>query len=181
MECGSYRAVKLLENGMKVLEGVLEKRLRQKVKIDNMQFGFVPGKETVDVIFMVRQLQEKFLEKRKDVSFTFVDLEKAFDRVPREVVRWALRQLGVEEWLVHTVMTMYKRARTVVRTKQGYSTEFEVKVGVHQGSVLSSLLFVAVMEVVTQGVMEGLPWKLLYADDLVLVVQSKEELRERVL
>ena len=68
---------------------------------------------------MVRQLQEKFLEKRKDLLFAFVDLEKAFDRVPREVVIWVLRQLGVEEWLVQTVMTMYKRARTVVRTKQG--------------------------------------------------------------
>ena len=118
-------------------------------KIDNMQFGFVPGKGTVDAIFMVRQLQEKFLEKRKDLFFAFVDLEKAFDRVPREVVRWALRQLDVEEWLVQTVMTIYERARAVVRTKQGYSTEFEVKVGVHQGSVLSPLLFVAVMEVVT--------------------------------
>ena len=46
-------------------------------------------------------------------------------------------------------MTMYERAKTVVMTKQGYSTEFEVKVGVHQGSVLSPLLFVAVIEVVT--------------------------------
>ena len=147
MECDSYRAVKLLEYGMKVLERVWEERLRQKVKIDDMWFGFVPGKGTVDAIFMVRQLQEKFLEKRKDLFFAFVDLEKAFDRVPREVVRWALRQLGVEEWLVQTVMAMYERART----KQGYSTEFEVKVGVHQGSVLSPLLFVAVMEVVTQG------------------------------
>ena len=181
MECGSYRAVKLLEHGMKVLEGVLEKRLRWKVKIDDMQFGFVPGKGTVDTIFMVRQLQEKFLEKRKDLFFAFVDLEKAFDRLPREVVRWALRQLGVEEWLVQTVMTMYERARTVVRTKHIYSTEFEVKVGVYQGSVLSPLLFVAVMEVVTRGVKEGLPWELLYADDLVLVAQSKEELREKVL
>ena len=61
------------------------------------------------------------------------------------------------------------------------STEFEVKVGVHQGSVLSPLLFVSVMEVVTRGIKEGLPWELLYADDLVLVAQSKEELRERVL
>ena len=89
--------------------------------------------------------------------------------------------ISVEEWLVQTVMAMYERARTVVRTKQGYSTEFEVKVGVHQGSVLSPLLFVAVMEVVTWGVKEGLPWELLYADDLVLVAQSKEELREKVL
>ena len=55
----------------------------------------------------------------------------------------------MKEWLVKTVMTMYERARTVVRTKQVYSTEFEVKVGVHQGSVLSPLLFVAMMEVMT--------------------------------
>ena len=55
----------------------------------------------------------------------------------------------MEEWLVQTVMTMYERARTVVRTKQGNSTEFEMKVGVYQGSVLRPLLFVAVMEVVT--------------------------------
>ena len=83
-----------------------------------MQFVFMPGKGTVDAIFMVRQLQKKFLEKRKDLFFAFVDLERAFDRVPREVVRWALRQLGVEEWLVQTVMAMYESARTVVRTQQ---------------------------------------------------------------
>ena len=57
------------------------------MKIDDMQFGFMPGKGTVDAIFIVRQLQENFLEKRKDLFFAFVDLEKAFDRVPREVVR----------------------------------------------------------------------------------------------
>ena len=125
------------------------------MKIDDMQFGFVPGKGTVDAIFMVRQLQEKFLEKRKDLFFVFVDLEKAFDRVPRKVVRWVLRQLGVEEWLVQKVMTMYERARTVVRTKQEYSTEFEVKVGVHQGSVLNPLLFVAVMVVVMRSKVMG--------------------------
>ena len=107
------------------------------------------------------------MEKRKDLFYAFVDLEKAFDRVPRDVVRWALRQLGVEEWLVQTVTVMYEKARTTVRTKQGSSEEFEeVKVGVHQGSVFSPLLFVAVMEVVTRKVREGLPWELLYADDL---------------
>ena len=123
------------------------------------------GKGTVDIIFIVRQLQEKFMEKRKDLFYAFLDLEKAFDRVPRDVVRWALRQLGVEEWLVQTVMVMYEKARTTVRTKQGSSEEFEVKVGVHQGSVLSTLLFIVVMEIVTQKVREGLPWELLYAYD----------------
>ena len=90
--------------------------------------------------------------------------------------------MGIETkfWLVQTVMVMYEKARTTVRTKQGSSEEFEVKDGVYQGSVLSLLLFVAVMEVVTQKVREGLPWELLYADDLVLVAQSIEKLREKV-
>jgi len=48
-----------------------------------------------------------------------VDLEKAFDRVPREVISWAMRKLGVEEWLVSAVMSMYTGAKTVVRTVYG--------------------------------------------------------------
>jgi len=44
MECGSYRAIKLLEHAMKVIERVFERRIREKVKTDAMQFGFMPGK-----------------------------------------------------------------------------------------------------------------------------------------
>ena len=77
-----------------------------------------------------------------------MDLEKAFDRVPREVISWAMRMLGVEEWLVLAVMSMYMGAKTVVRTVYGISKGFEVKVGMHQGSGLSPLLFVIVMEAI---------------------------------
>ena len=142
---------------MKVCERVLERRLRGKVNINGMQFGFMPGKGMTDGIFVVRQMQEKFLAKKRPLYYAFVDLEKAFDRIPREVVRWALRKLEVEEWLVKAVMIMYKKARTMVKTKHGNSEEFEVKVGVHQGSVLSPLLFVVVMEALTQDVREDLP------------------------
>jgi len=79
-----------------------------------------------------------------DLYFGFVDLERAFDRVLREVIRLAMYKLGVEEWLVSAVMSMY--AGAVVRTVYGNSNCFEVKVGMHQGSVLSPLLFVIVME-----------------------------------
>jgi len=58
-----------------------------------------------------------------------VDLEKAFDRVPGEVIRWAM--LGVEEWLVSAVMSMYTGAKTVVTTVYGNSSGFEVNVGMH--------------------------------------------------
>jgi hypothetical protein len=90
LECGSYRGIKLLEHVMKILERVIESRVKRIVKIDEMQFGFMTGKGTTDAIFIVRQLQEKYLGKKKDLWMAFVDLEKAFDRVPREVVWWAL-------------------------------------------------------------------------------------------
>jgi len=80
------------------------------------------------------------------VYIRFVDLEKAFDRVPREVIKWAIHKLGVEEWLVSAVMSVYTGAQTVLRTVYGNSNDFEVKVGMHQGSALSPLLFVIVIE-----------------------------------
>src|SRR5580692_7598626 len=86
LNCGFYRGIKLLDQVMKVFERILETRLRSKVKLDDMQFGFRPGKGTTDAIFVIRQVQERFLEKKKDLWIAFVDLEKAFDRVPREVL-----------------------------------------------------------------------------------------------
>ena len=56
----------------------------------------------------------------------FVELEKAFDRVPRKVIWWALRKLGVEEWIVRLVQGMYANARSRVRVGERYSEEFEV-------------------------------------------------------
>jgi len=104
-----------------------------------MQFGFMKGKGTTDAIFIVRQMQEKFRAKGKKLYFG------AFDRIPREVIRWAMRKLGVEEWLVSAVMSMYTGAKTVVRTVYGNINGFEVKVGMHQSSALSPLLLVMVM------------------------------------
>ena len=81
-ECGSYRVIKLLEHAVKVIECVFERRIREKVKIDAMQFGFMPGKGTTDAIFTVRQMQEKFECKRKKLNFAFVDLKKHLIEYP---------------------------------------------------------------------------------------------------
>ena len=76
----------------------------------NYRKWFVPGRGTTDAIFVVRQLQEKYLAVNKRLYMAFVDLEKAFDRVPRKVIWWALRKLGVEEWIVWLVQGMYANA-----------------------------------------------------------------------
>ena len=98
------------------------------------------GRGTTDAIFIVRQLQEKHLTAKKTLYMAFVDLEKAFDRVLGDVIWWAMRKLGIDKWLVHLVQSMYTDVRSRVRVGNGYSEEFGVAVGVHQGSVLSPLL-----------------------------------------
>jgi len=127
---------------MKVVERIFEHRIRQQIDVDDTQFGFMKGKGTTDAIFTVRQMQKNFRVKGKKLYFGFVDLEKAFDRVSREVIRWAMRKLGVEEWWVLAAMSMYTGAKMVVRTVYGNSSGFELKVGMHQGSAFSPLLFV---------------------------------------
>jgi len=79
------------------------------------------------------------------------------------MIRSAVHNLGVEEWLVSAMMPAYTGAKTVVRTVYGNSSCFEVKVGMYQGSALSLLLFVIVMEAVSGEFTVALPWELLYA------------------
>ena len=163
--CGSYMAIKLLEQPMKVPERVLDKKIRCQVSIDSMQLGFTPGKGTSDVIFIMRHVPEKHNKEKGEAVLCFVELEKAFDRVQREVVRWALMKLGVDEWLVRTVMVLYTEAYNLIKTNAGLS--FDVKVGLHQGSVLSQLLFAVVMDVASSEARSGLLSDELYADALV--------------
>ena len=65
LECGSYLGIKQLEHAMKVFERVMEARLRQIMHIDDMQFGFTPSKGTTDAVFILRQLQERYLVKKE--------------------------------------------------------------------------------------------------------------------
>ena len=85
--CGAYRGVKLLEHGMKIVERVLEKRIGALVKVNGMQFDFIPRRETTNALFIVRRMQEEYRKKHKKLYMCFIDLEKAFDRVPRRVMQ----------------------------------------------------------------------------------------------
>ena len=181
LERGNYRGLKLTEQVMKVLERTVDGLIRQVVSIDDSQFGFVPGRGTTDAIFVIRQLQEKYLAANKRLYVAFVDLEKAFDRVPRKVIWWALRKLGVDVWIVHLVQGMYSNARSHVHVGVGYSEEFEVKVvftkALYSARCFSSLCWKPCHVEFRCGV----PWEDLYADDLVIIAESLEECVRRLL
>ena len=76
------------------------------------------------------------LERRKNFYAWFMDLENSFDRVPRKVLELAMRREWIPEALVRSVMSLYEGARTTVRVDSKLSEEIDVKVGMHQGSVL---------------------------------------------
>ena len=122
LDRANYRGLKLTEQVMKVLQRIVDGLIRQVVSIDDSQFGFVPGRGTTDAIFVVRQLQEKYLAANKRLYMAFVDLKKAFERVPRKVIWWALRKFGVDEWIVRLVQGMYSNARSCVCVGEGYCT-----------------------------------------------------------
>ena len=167
LNCGLYRGVKLLEHGMKIIERVLERRIRALVDFNEAQFGFMPAKGTIDALLLVLKLQKEHRAKDKRMFMCFVNLEKAFDREPRRVMEWAMRKKGLPEILVKAVMSPYEGAERNVGS--GLLEEFSVKVGVHQGSVLSPKLFVMVIDEVTENARKGLMKQLFYADDLVLM------------
>ena len=165
---------------MKVIERLMEKIIRERIFVNDMEFGFMTGQGTMIAMFIVRQLQKKHLAKNSKLYFAFVDLEKAFDRVPKKVIWWTMGKLGLAEWIVQFVQAMYNNTRSKVRVNNTYSDEFGVKVGVHQGSVLSPLLFIIVLKALSLEFCTGTTWELLYADDLVIIAETEDELRMKL-
>ena len=74
-----------MDQCLKVVERIVETLIRDIVRIDDMQFGFMPGRGTIDAIFILRRIQENYLAKKLPLYVSFVDLENAFDRVSRKV------------------------------------------------------------------------------------------------
>ncbi|KAK3548847.1 hypothetical protein QTP70_021038, partial [Hemibagrus guttatus] len=104
------------------------------------------------------------------------NLEKAY--VPREELWYCMRKSGVAEKYVRVVQDMYERSRTVVRCAVGQTKEFKVEVGLHQGLALSPFLFAIVMDQLSEEVRQESPWTMMFADDIVICSESREQVEE---
>ena len=101
--CGNYREIKLMSDTIKVWERIIEARLRDIVEISKQQYGFMPGKETTDAMFALRMLMEKYREGQRELHCVFVDLKKAYDRIPWEELWYCMRKSGIAEKYVRLV------------------------------------------------------------------------------
>eukprot|EP00106_Octopus_bimaculoides_P022127 XP_014789569.1 PREDICTED: uncharacterized protein LOC106883166 [Octopus bimaculoides] len=171
----SVTGITSLEQVMKVMERVIAQLIRNKIRLDKMQFGFVLGRSIANAIVIARQLQEKYLAKNKPLYLACMDLEKAFNRLLCCEIWWALRKLGVDKWLVKVVQAMYRSSVRKVRINHEYCDEFSVHVGVLQNLVLSPFPFIIVLLAIIEEFMAGYPWDLSYADDVALIADFVTE------
>ncbi|GKB80367.1 retrovirus-related pol polyprotein LINE-1, partial [Tanacetum coccineum] len=178
--CSNYRGIKLLSHTMKLWERVIERRLRRETSVSENQFGFMPGRSSIEAIHLIRSLMEKYRERQRDVHLAFIDLEKAYDSVPRDLIWETLIDKGASRRYIKVIKDMYNGAKTWVRTSIGNIEFFLVEVGLHQGSTISPYLFALILDELSRGIQEGIPWCMIFADDIVLVSESAEGLNDRL-
>ncbi|RZC29082.1 Ribosome biogenesis protein WDR12-like [Glycine soja] len=140
----------------------------------------MPGRSTMEAIYLLRRVMEQYRMAQQDLHLIFIDLEKAYDRVSREILWKALEKKGVRVAYIRAIQDMYDRVSTSVRTQGGESDDFPITIGLHQGSTLSPYLFTLILDVLTEQIQEIAPRCMLFADDIVLFGESREELNERL-
>ena len=113
-DCGNNRGIKMTYHTTKIWKRIIERRLREETHIGEEQFGFMPGKGTTDAVFAVRQVIEKHREMQKELRKVYIDIEKAYDMVPRQEGWRCLREQGVPEKYVRLVKETYVNTRTQV-------------------------------------------------------------------
>uniref|UniRef100_A0A8C6M635 Reverse transcriptase domain-containing protein n=1 Tax=Nothobranchius furzeri TaxID=105023 RepID=A0A8C6M635_NOTFU len=185
--CFKYRGITLLSLPGKVYSKVLERRVRSIVEsqIEEEQCGFRPGCGTVDQLYTLARVMEGAWEFAQPIHMCFVDLEKAYDRVPRGTLWGTLQEYWVGGFLLRAIQSLYQRSMSLVRTAGSKSDLFLVRVGLRQGCALSLVLFITFMDRISRrshGV-ECFEFggriisSLLFVDDVVLLASSSSDLQ----
>jgi exonuclease III len=190
-DVNNFRGITLMSVFGKLFSIVLSNRLQKWAdnndKLSPFQFGFQPGKSTVDCIFILHSLIAKLISKGDKLYCAFVDFEKAFDKVHRHLLWHKLLSVGVGCKLVRMLKSLYKSVELCVKFNGETSTLFESLIGLKQGEPLSPILFLFFINDVLDdlklndssvySVDELQLLALLFADDTALFAKSPDELQ----
>jgi len=125
----NYQGIKLISHIMKLWKRVIEGKLRKNILISENQFGFMLGKSTTETIHLIRRLIELHWDRKKDLHIVFIYLEKAYDRVLREVLWECLEKKGVSVVYIWAIKDMYEAMKTSVRSSAGETEYFPINIG----------------------------------------------------
>lgn len=142
--CDNHRGISLLAIAGKILARILLNRLLEHLEtglLPESQCGFRAGRGTVDMIFAVRQLQEKCQEQNVDLYTAFIDLTKAFDTVSRKGLWRIMAKFGCPDKFIDIVQQFHDGMMVRVLDDGDLSEAFPVTNGVKQGCVLAPTLF----------------------------------------
>jgi len=147
-ECKNWRGIMLLPTAGKVLNRIILERLKVEVdkRLREEQAGFRKDRSCADQIATLRIILEQSLEWNSPVYATFVDYEKAFDSVAREVLWKLLRHYGIPEKYITLKQKTYEKCTCRVIHNGVLSELFEKLTGVRQGCLLSPFLFLLVID-----------------------------------
>ena len=115
-DCNNFKAIKLLNHTMKLWERVIERRLQKDILILQNQFGFMSVRSIIGAIYLLIRPMRLYQGGNVYLHMVFIDLEKAYDRVSREVFWRCLEKKGVSPLYIRVIKDMYEEGRTSVRT-----------------------------------------------------------------
>ena len=143
---------------MKLWERVIDRWLRKHIPISKNQFGFMSSRLAIEIIHLLTGLIELYRDRKKDLYMMVIDIEKVYDRVPREVLWRCLEKKKVSVSYIRVIKDMYKGVRMGVRTLGGNIIDFPLNIRLHELSSLSSFLFHIVMDELIKGIRDDAPW-----------------------
>ena len=188
-DVNNYRGITLVSCLSKLFTSVINRRLDSLCKenniISDVQFGFRKGRSTVDAIFILQTLVQKYLFENKRLYVIFVDMMKCFDTIYRNGLWLKMFKLGIQGKILRIIRDMYSNVKSCVKSLSSFSDYFTYSVGLRQGEVMSPLLFslfVEDLELYLQNdancglsIDEIIIILLLFADDMAIIGKTPTE------
>ena len=151
-DCNNYRGISLLSIVGKAFARFILSRLQSLASriYPESQCGFRAGRSTIDMVFSIRQLQEKCREQQMPLYIAFIDLTKAFDLVSRSGLFQVLEKVGCPPQLLTIIKQLHENMQGTVHFNGAKSEAFPVSSVVKQGCVLAPTLFAKFFSVLLQ-------------------------------